>query len=144
MAAKQGKRGMQAGKNGGGTTKGGGALAAIVLAAGKGTRMRSSRAKVLHELLGRPLVAYPVSLARELGASPVVAVLGHQLEAVEDALAARFGEGAVTVVEQADQRGTGHAVRLAMPALRGFEGVVVVLYGDVPLLRRETLHELVG
>jgi bifunctional UDP-N-acetylglucosamine pyrophosphorylase/glucosamine-1-phosphate N-acetyltransferase len=144
MAAKQGKRGMQAGKNGGGTTKGGGALAAIVLAAGKGTRMRSSRAKVLHELLGRPLVAYPVSLARELGASPVVAVLGHQLEAVEDALAARFGEGTVTVVEQADQRGTGHAVRLAMPALRGFEGVVVVLYGDVPLLRRETLHELVG
>jgi bifunctional UDP-N-acetylglucosamine pyrophosphorylase/glucosamine-1-phosphate N-acetyltransferase len=144
MAAKQGKHGAQSGKNGGGKSKGGGALAAIVLAAGKGTRMRSARAKVLHELLGRPLVAYPVSLARELGASPVVAVLGHQLEAVEDALAARFGEGAVTVVEQAEQRGTGHAVRLAMPELRGFEGVVVVLYGDVPLLRRETLHELVG
>src|SRR5881394_2904159 len=59
-----------------------GALAAIVLAAGKGTRMRSSRAKVLHELLGRPLVAYPVGVARELGATPVVAVLGHQLETV--------------------------------------------------------------
>ncbi len=127
---------------GDGVKKGG--VAAIVLAAGKGTRMRSSRAKVLHELLGRPLVAYPVGLARELGASPVVAVLGHQLETVEGVLAARFGEGAVAVVEQAEQRGTGHAVRLAMPALRDFEGVVLVLYGDVPLLRRETLQELVG
>jgi bifunctional UDP-N-acetylglucosamine pyrophosphorylase/glucosamine-1-phosphate N-acetyltransferase len=119
-------------------------LAAIVLAAGKGTRMRSARAKVLHELLGRPLCAYPVGLARELGASPVVAVLGHQLEAVEGVLAARFGAGAVTVVEQAEQRGTGHAVRLAMPALAGVGGIVLVLYGDVPLLRRQTLQELVG
>ncbi|HEX4404683.1 MAG TPA: bifunctional UDP-N-acetylglucosamine diphosphorylase/glucosamine-1-phosphate N-acetyltransferase GlmU [Polyangia bacterium] len=117
-------------------------VAAIVLAAGKGTRMRSARAKVLHELLGRPLVAYPVGLARELGAAPVVAVLGHQREAVEAALASRFG--AVAVVEQAEQRGTGHAVRLAMPALRDFEGIVLILYGDVPLLRRETLEQLVG
>ena len=106
--------------------------------------MRSARAKVLHELLGRPLVAYPVGLARELGASPVVAVLGHQRELVEGALAARFGAGAITAVEQAEQRGTGHAVRLAMPALAGFDGILVVLYGDVPLLRRETLQELVG
>jgi bifunctional UDP-N-acetylglucosamine pyrophosphorylase/glucosamine-1-phosphate N-acetyltransferase len=132
------------GRVGGNGKKKGGGLAAIVLAAGKGTRMRSARAKVLHELLGRPLVAYPVGLARDLGASPVVAVLGHQLEAVEDVLAARFGEGEVAVAEQAEQRGTGHAVRLAMPALRGFDGVVLVLYGDVPLLRRETLQELVG
>jgi bifunctional UDP-N-acetylglucosamine pyrophosphorylase/glucosamine-1-phosphate N-acetyltransferase len=120
-------------------------LAAIVLAAGKGTRMRSARAKVLHELLGRPLVCYPVELARALGADPVVAVLGHQHEAVEAALLARFGAGAVTVVEQAEQRGTGHAVRLAMPALAKMaDGLVLVLYGDVPLLRRETLEELVG
>ena len=122
-----------------------GPLAAIVLAAGKGTRMRSARAKVLHELLGRPLVGYPVELARALGADPVVAVLGHQREAVEAALLARFGAGAVTVVEQTEQRGTGHAVRLAMPALaRMADGLVLVLYGDVPLLRRETLEELVG
>ncbi len=121
-----------------------GGVAAIVLAAGKGTRMRSARAKVLHELLGRPLVAYPVGLARELGAAPVVAVLGHQRAAVEAALASRFGADAVAVVEQAEQRGTGHAVRLAMPALRGFEGIVLILYGDVPLLRRETLQQLVG
>src|SRR5436190_17948773 len=109
-------------------SKAAGGVAAIVLAAGKGTRMRSARVKVLHELLGRPLVAYPVALARELGADPVVAVLGHQLEAVTGVLAARFGEGAVAVVEQAEQRGTGHAVRLAMPALEGFEGIVLILY----------------
>jgi bifunctional UDP-N-acetylglucosamine pyrophosphorylase/glucosamine-1-phosphate N-acetyltransferase len=114
--------------------------------------MRSARAKVLHELVGRPLVAYPVELARAIGADPVVAVLGHQREAVEASLAARFGADAITVVEQAEQRGTGHAVRLAMPALaKAFakskdpgSGLVLVLYGDVPLLRRETLEELVG
>jgi bifunctional UDP-N-acetylglucosamine pyrophosphorylase/glucosamine-1-phosphate N-acetyltransferase len=119
-------------------------LAAVVLAAGKGTRMRSSRAKVLHALLGRPLVAYPVELARAIGAEPVVAVLGHQREAVEAALLARFGAETVTVVEQVEQRGTGHAVKLAMPALRSFGGIVLILYGDVPLLRRETVQELVG
>src|SRR5579884_3892675 len=122
-----------------------GGLAAIVLAAGKGTRMRSGRAKVLHEILGRPMGAYPIELARGLGADPVVAVLGHQREAVEAALIGRFGPGVVTVVEQTEQRGTGHAVRLAMPALKGFAGgLVLVLYGDVPLLRRETLQELIG
>jgi bifunctional UDP-N-acetylglucosamine pyrophosphorylase / glucosamine-1-phosphate N-acetyltransferase len=120
-------------------------LAAIVLAAGQGTRMRSARAKVLHELLGRPLGLYPIELARGVGADPVVVVLGHQREAVEATLLARFGVGALTIVEQTEQRGTGHAVRLAMPALAGFTGdLVLVLYGDVPLLRRETLAALVG
>src|SRR5580704_19405984 len=124
------------------TTRGG--LAAIVLAAGKGTRMRSSRAKVLHEILGRPLGAYPIDLARMVGADPVIAVLGHQRAVVEAALADRFGADAVTVVEQAEQRGTGHAVRLAMASLKRFTGeLVLVLYGDVPLLRRETLAALV-
>src|SRR5436190_5278192 len=104
----------------GGAGRKNGDLAAIVLAAGKGTRMRSARAKVLHELLGRPLVAYPVGLARTLGADPVVAVLGHQREVVEGVLSKRFGAGTVAVVEQADQRGTGHAVQLALPALAGF------------------------
>ncbi len=125
-----------------------GKLAAIVLAAGKGTRMRSARAKVLHELVGRPLVVYPMELAREIGADPVVAVLGHQREAVEAVLLARYGAGAITVVEQTEQKGTGHAVRLAMPALTKAlaqsDALVLILYGDVPLLRRETLAELVG
>jgi bifunctional UDP-N-acetylglucosamine pyrophosphorylase/glucosamine-1-phosphate N-acetyltransferase len=136
MPAKKKKQGKE-GKRG--------SLAAIVLAAGKGTRMRSARAKVLHEILGRPMAAYPIALARAIGADPVVAVLGHQRDAVEAALMARFGDGAISVVEQTEQRGTGHAVRLAMPALARFSGqLVLVLYGDVPLLRRETLSALVG
>jgi bifunctional UDP-N-acetylglucosamine pyrophosphorylase/glucosamine-1-phosphate N-acetyltransferase len=127
------------------TSRGNGPLAAIVLAAGKGTRMRSARAKVLHEILGRPLVAYPIQLAREAGAEPVVAVLGHQRAAVEAALLAHFGAGALAVVEQTDPRGTGEAVRVAMPALSRFkDGLVLILYGDVPLLRPETVEELVG
>ena len=121
-----------------------GDLACIILAAGKGTRMRSAHAKVLHPLLGRPLVSYPVNLARELGADPVVVVLGHQRELVESALTKEFGDGTIRTVEQTEQRGTGHAVRLAMPSLRRFAGIVVILYGDVPLLRRETVRALVG
>jgi bifunctional UDP-N-acetylglucosamine pyrophosphorylase/glucosamine-1-phosphate N-acetyltransferase len=122
----------------------GAGLACIVLAAGKGTRMRSAHAKVLHTLLGRPMVAYSIELARKLGASPVVAVLGHQRSVVELALEERFGQGEVKVVEQTEQRGTGHAVRLAMPALNGFRGIVIILYGDVPLLRPETVRALVA
>lgn len=119
-------------------------LACLILAAGKGTRMRSGRSKVLHEVLGEPLVSYPVRRAQELGASPIIAVLGHQRDQVERTLTARHGAGAVNVVEQTEQRGTGHAVRLAMAPLSAFDGVVLILYGDVPLLTRETLEALVA
>jgi bifunctional UDP-N-acetylglucosamine pyrophosphorylase/glucosamine-1-phosphate N-acetyltransferase len=106
--------------------------------------MRSARTKVLHEILGRPMLAYPIDLAIALGAAPVVAVLGHQRQTVESVLVARFGSGNVRVAEQTQQLGTGHAMRVALPALRGVRGTVLVLYGDVPLLRRETLSALVG
>ncbi|HEY4184442.1 MAG TPA: bifunctional UDP-N-acetylglucosamine diphosphorylase/glucosamine-1-phosphate N-acetyltransferase GlmU [Polyangia bacterium] len=119
-------------------------LACVVLAAGQGTRMRSAQAKVLHEVLGRPLVAYPVELAQTLGAAPVVAVLGHQRDKVEAALTARFGAGAIRIAEQTERHGTGHAVRVALPALRGAKGILLVLSGDVPLLQRKTLSALVG
>ena len=119
-------------------------LACVVLAAGQGTRMRSAHAKVLHEVLGRPMVSYPIDLARTLGADPVVVVLGHQRQAVETPLVARFGVGGVLVAEQTKAMGTGHAVRMALPALRRARGILLVLYGDVPLLRRETLSALVG
>jgi len=118
-------------------------LACVILAAGKGTRMNSARSKVLHRLLGKPLISYPVDRARELGAAPVIAVLGHQIEAVQKELLARHGEGAVTVVEQAEQKGTGHAVKLGLQPLGSWEGIVVILYGDVPLLRRQTLGALI-
>jgi bifunctional UDP-N-acetylglucosamine pyrophosphorylase/glucosamine-1-phosphate N-acetyltransferase len=119
-------------------------LAAVVLCAGKGTRMKSSRAKVLHPLLGRPLASYPMSRALELGASPVVAVVGHQAEDVKDALRGAFVQAPLTFAVQAEQRGTGHAVACAREALAGFEGAVLILYGDVPLVTVETLGRLKG
>jgi bifunctional UDP-N-acetylglucosamine pyrophosphorylase/glucosamine-1-phosphate N-acetyltransferase len=119
-------------------------LACVVLAAGQGTRMRSAHAKVLHQILGRPLIAYPIAQALALGADPIVAVLGHQRPAVEAAVLERFGAGAVRVAEQTERLGTGHAVRMSLPALKDAQGILLVLYGDVPLLRRETLSALVG
>jgi bifunctional UDP-N-acetylglucosamine pyrophosphorylase/glucosamine-1-phosphate N-acetyltransferase len=118
--------------------------ACMILAAGKGTRMNSAQNKVLHTLLGVPLVAYPVESARGLGATTIVAVLGHQIEEVAKTLDERFGPGCVTVVEQKVQKGTGHAVRLGLAPLADFDGLVVILYGDVPLLRTETLAALVA
>ena len=113
-------------------------LAAVILAAGKGTRMKSALPKVLHAVAGVPMLHYPVGLARELGCAPTVAVIGHGAEAVETALA---GSG-VRFALQAQQLGTGHAVLCAEPQLAGFAGTVLLLCGDVPLLRRQTLEAL--
>jgi bifunctional UDP-N-acetylglucosamine pyrophosphorylase/glucosamine-1-phosphate N-acetyltransferase len=117
-------------------------LACIVLAAGKGTRMRSAKVKVLHTLLGAPLITYPIERARALGAAPVIAVLGHQKSEVEAALGARYGAGAIPAVEQAEQKGTGHAVKLGLAPLADWDGIVLILYGDVPLLEQATLESL--
>ena len=143
IVKKKTKRGSEAGLTGRGAN-GLDSLACIVLAAGKGTRMKSNQAKVLHTLLGAPLCTYPIERARELGANPVVAVLGHQLGDVERMLASRYGAGAITVVEQAEQKGTGHAVKLGLAPLASEHGLVLVLYGDAPLLRRETIEALVN
>jgi bifunctional UDP-N-acetylglucosamine pyrophosphorylase/glucosamine-1-phosphate N-acetyltransferase len=116
--------------------------AAVVLCAGKGTRMKSEKAKVLHPILGRPLCAYPVARALEVGASPVVPVVGHQSEAVTAALRALFPDRPLTFAVQQEPRGTADAVRSARDALAGFEGPVLILYGDTPLLRAETLSSL--
>ncbi|MFL5319425.1 MAG: bifunctional UDP-N-acetylglucosamine diphosphorylase/glucosamine-1-phosphate N-acetyltransferase GlmU [Myxococcaceae bacterium] len=118
-------------------------LASVVLCAGKGTRMKSEKAKVLHTVLGRPLCAYPLSRALELGANPVVPVVGHQAEAVEKSIRAEFPEANFKFAVQAEQKGTGHAVRCAEAALEGYDGAVLILYGDTPLLRSETLQALV-
>ena len=109
-------------------------FAAVVLAAGKGTRMRSARAKVLHEVAGRPLAYYPVKRALELGASRVVVVVGHQAEAVQAALSAALPGAPLRFALQAEQRGTAHAVLQARTALRGHRGPVLILSGDTPLL----------
>ncbi|MBL8910725.1 MAG: bifunctional UDP-N-acetylglucosamine diphosphorylase/glucosamine-1-phosphate N-acetyltransferase GlmU [Archangium sp.] len=119
-------------------------LAAVVLCAGKGTRMNSDRAKVLHPILGRPLAWYPITSAFELGAQQVVAVVGHQGDEVKKQLAANFPGQALQYAVQAQQRGTGDAVAAARGALTGFNGAVLILYGDVPLLTVDTLKRLVA
>ena len=119
-------------------------LAAVVLCAGKGTRMKSERAKVLHPILGRPLAWYPISTASELGASLVVAVIGHQADDVKKALARGFPEQPLQFAVQAQQRGTGDAVNAARGALTAFSGAVLILYGDVPLLTVDTLKRLLA
>ncbi len=117
----------------------------LILAAGLGTRMKSRQAKVLHQVAGRPLIVWAVETARAAGAERVVAILGHQHEAVKAVLDARYGEGAIEVALQAEQKGTGHAVQCALPALEGEpdERVVVILTGDAPLLAAERVADLV-
>lgn len=119
-------------------------LAAVVLCAGKGTRMKSDRAKVLHPILGRPIAWYPISSAFELGAQQVVAVVGHQADEVKKQLSAAFPGTSLQFALQAQQRGTGDAVGAARGALTGFSGAVLILYGDVPLLTVDTLKRLLA
>ncbi len=118
-------------------------LAAIVLAAGKGTRMKSGRAKVLHQVCGRPLAFYPVKRALEAGADPVVVVVGYQADAVEAALRQHLPGAPLRFAHQRQQLGTAHAVQAARAALRGHRGPVLIVSGDTPLITRETLEAVV-
>lgn len=111
------------------------ALAAVILAAGQGKRMKSDLPKVLHEVGGEPMVSHVVRGARAIGADPVITIVGHGRDQVIDLLNTMNVEHAV----QEQQLGTGHAVLCAKPNLDGFSGMVLVLAGDVPLLRAETL-----
>ncbi len=113
-------------------------LAAVILAAGKGTRMKSERAKVLHEIAGRPLLFYPLFAAREAGCEQISLVVGHQ----GDEVAAAVTDMQVDCVWQTEQLGTGHALLCAAETLKGFSGDLLLLCGDVPLLRSETIKQL--
>ena len=109
----------------------------IVLAAGQGTRMKSRRAKVLHELCGVSMLGHVLRSARALAPSRLIVVVGKDAEEVEE----RFA-GQAEFVLQAEQRGTGHAVLVAQPTLGEVSGDVLVLYGDTPLLSAETLAKM--
>src|SRR5687767_15731293 len=117
----------------------------LILAAGLGTRMRSSTAKVLHKLGGRPLIAHVCRTASALvkGERPVYVVVGHQAEEVKEAVRAELGEDGAVFVTQTEQRGTGDAVFAAREALGDADSTLLVLSGDVPLVRAETLGALV-
>ena len=115
-------------------------VALIVLAAGQGSRMQSDLPKVLHRLGGVPLVAHALAAGRTLEPEDVVVVAGHGADQVRKALAKLDPDARIALQEE--QLGTAHAVRQAMPLLEGFEGRVIVLYGDTPFISPETLGAL--
>lgn len=117
-------------------------LNVLVMAAGLGTRMKSKRAKVLHELAGRPLIAHVVRTAQSLDPKTILVVVGHQAEEVEQAVLAEIGELASFAI-QAKQRGTGDAVESARSQLENSDSLVLLLSGDVPMIRAETLRKLI-
>jgi len=118
-------------------------IAVVLLAAGKGTRMKSETAKVLHEICGRPMIAYPVELAKKLKPKKTVVIVGHQAKQVKQTIGDHFPKAKVDFALQKTQDGTGHAVLQAKRALKGFDGDVLILSGDVPLIRAEMLREFV-
>jgi bifunctional UDP-N-acetylglucosamine pyrophosphorylase / glucosamine-1-phosphate N-acetyltransferase len=113
-------------------------LTVIVLAAGGGTRMRSKKSKLLHEIGGRSMVGHVLTAVRALGPSQVVAVVGHQRDQVGPHIQALMPEAVLAV--QDEQHGTGHAVRIAVEAAGTSSGTVLVVYGDTPLLRGDSLR----
>jgi bifunctional UDP-N-acetylglucosamine pyrophosphorylase / glucosamine-1-phosphate N-acetyltransferase len=115
----------------------------LILAAGKGTRMRSDLAKVLHRAGGRPLIEHVIRACQSLKPAQILAVLGYQAEAVARAIEALAAQVRVETIVQEPQRGTGHAMQVARRAIRKSAKLAVVLPGDAPLLRAETLAALV-
>ncbi|HZD08913.1 MAG TPA: NTP transferase domain-containing protein, partial [Candidatus Limnocylindrales bacterium] len=113
-------------------------VAIVIMAAGKGTRLKSSRAKVLHEIAGQPLLAHVIKAAQQIvSAEHIYVIVGHQAEKVRAAVA-HMG---VTFVLQAEQRGTGHAIMCAREQVASYQNILV-LSGDVPLIRPETIARL--
>jgi UDP-N-acetylglucosamine diphosphorylase/glucosamine-1-phosphate N-acetyltransferase len=113
-------------------------LATIILAAGKGTRMRSGLAKVLHPLDGKPMVVYPIELGRAVGSEIIAVIVGHQADKIKESIT---GDD-IVFVHQEQQLGTGHAVLQCRDALQMFQGHILILCGDVPLLLPATIEAL--
>lgn len=110
-------------------------LITIILAAGKGTRMKSDLPKVLHPLGGKPMLYYPIALARKIKSRRIIVVVGHQAHLVRE----KFNEQDLIFVNQGEPRGTGHAVLSARHYLKDENHQVLILCGDVPLLLPETV-----
>lgn len=114
-------------------------LSTIILAAGKGKRMKSDLPKVLHPLLGKPMIHYVIETAQAIGSTQVVLVIGHEKERVIEATKNMN----VNYAFQTEQLGTGHAVLQTYAMFKKYDGYILVLSGDVPLLRTETLQKLI-
>jgi len=117
------------------------ATTAIVLAAGKGTRMKSDLPKVLIPVCGRPMVEHVLDTLASAGVERTLVVVGYRSDLVRQQLAGRTG---VAFVEQTEQRGTGHAVMMCREQLVGYEGPVVIVTGDSPLAQRESIEALLA
>ncbi|MDV3050202.1 MAG: bifunctional UDP-N-acetylglucosamine diphosphorylase/glucosamine-1-phosphate N-acetyltransferase GlmU [Planktomarina sp.] len=116
-------------------------LALVILAAGKGTRMQSDLPKVLHKIAGAPLITHVVNAALSLNPERIIVVTGHGTQAVETCIK-QYKEEKIQIVVQSKQLGTGHAVQQAQQALEDFNGNVIIMYGDTPLLKPQTLSNL--
>jgi UDP-N-acetylglucosamine diphosphorylase/glucosamine-1-phosphate N-acetyltransferase len=112
----------------------------IILAAGKGTRMKSEKAKVLHTVSGRPMIMHVLDTAIKVAGKDIIIVIGHQAEKVKKVVAANED---VKFALQKEQRGTGHAVQCALPELSNNCANVVILSGDVPLIKSTTIKDLI-
>lgn len=114
-------------------------LIAVVLAAGKGTRMKTDKAKVVHKIYGKEMIARVVDTAMRVGIKDIITIVGHKREDVEAVL-----KDSVTYGYQEELLGTGHTTMQAIPYLKNKKGKVVILYGDVPIVRPETLQKLIA
>ncbi len=114
---------------------------AIVLAAGKGTRMQSDLPKVLFEACGRPMITYVIDVLERAGIERIVVVVGYKAELVREALA---GRSSVTFAEQTEQLGTGHAVMMCRAAIQGHTGPILIVTGDSPLIQQSSVEKLLA
>ena len=115
-------------------------MSTAIMAAGKGTRMKSDLPKVLHKLNGRSMVHYVIDLAEKINSEKIVLIVGHKHEMVREECSSRRVEFAI----QSPQLGTGHAVQMAEPSFNGYDGDILVLSGDVPLLTEATIQSLIN
>ena len=120
------------------TERGKSGLAAVVMAAGKGTRMKSDTAKVLHPIMGRPMIHYVLDTLKAVHADPQIIIIGHAASSVQEACGSAYAYAL-----QKEQRGTGHAVQMALPKLNDFQGDVLIVSGDMPLVPVEVWQNLV-
>lgn len=116
-------------------------ISIIILAAGLGTRMKSNMAKVLHEIVGKPMISYVLVSACDVAGKDVIVVVGHEADRVKNAC---LKVNLVSFAFQKEQRGTGHAVLCAMPEIPETAENVIILCGDVPLLKAETIRALLA
>lgn len=110
----------------------------LILAAGKGTRMKSDLAKVLHPINGQPMIKHVLNMLKKVNPAETYLIIGHQAEKVKEATK----DYSLTYVEQKEQLGTGHAVMVVEPRLTNYNGITIILCGDVPLLRADTVNKL--